>query len=426
MRRFRVARVSAEKCVNCGFCEMAVCEAGSAFRCRTAATTGVGCTGCGACVLACPYEARFLEDVQEERAEIKIKVNGERFAVHAGITVLDALEMLGFKILPFKEEPPSEMEILAPCRTGGCWACAVIVDGDLKPSCVTPVREGMEISTDVDEIEPKRIVSGFHGHPVGGVGTPYWVKPVLSPLFYAPVEVACFAHGCNLRCPTCQNWSITYSASVAGHSPLKPEEAARIITFERRMNRVNRIAISGGECTLNRRWLLSFLEAVKRMNRDKNARFHVDTNGTFLTRAYIDDLVDVGMTDIGVDVKALHLETFMRITGLREKSLASCFLKNEWDALEYLIDRHAEHAFVGVGIPYNASLISLEEVREIGERIASISEDVQVCALDYRPEFRRRDIVKPSYEEMLVVKKTLEECGLHCVLAQTELGRIGP
>ena len=101
------------------------------------------------------------------------------------------------------------------------------------------------------------------------------------------------------------------------------------------------------------------------MNRDKNARFHVDTNGTFLTRAYIDDLVDAGMTDIGVDVKALHLETFMRITGLRDKRLASCFLKNEWDALKYLIDRYAEKVFVGVGIPYNASLISLEEVREL-------------------------------------------------------------
>ena len=233
MRRFKVARVSAERCVNCGFCENAVCEAGAAFRRRAV------CTGCGACVLACPYEARFLEVFQEERAEIKIKVNGERFAVPEGITVLDALEMLGFKILPFKEEPPSEGEILAPCRTGGCWACAVIIDGELKPSCVTPVREGMEISTNVHEIEPKRIVSGFQGHPVGGVGTPHWVKPVSSLLFYAPIEVACFAHGCNLRCPTCQNWSITYSASVAGHNPLKPEEAARIITFERRMNRVN-------------------------------------------------------------------------------------------------------------------------------------------------------------------------------------------
>ena len=362
MRRFKVARVSAERCVNCGFCENAVCEVGSAFRRQTAAKTAVGCTGCGACVLACPYEARFLEVVQEERAEIQIKVNGERFAVPEGITVLNALEMLGFKILPFKEELPSEGEILAPCRTGGCWACAVVVDGELKPSCVTPVREGMEISTNVHEIEPKRIVSGFQGHPVGGVGTPHWVKPVSSLLFYAPVEVACFAHGCNLRCPTCQNWSITYSASVSGEIPLKPEEAAGIITFERRMNRVDRIAISGGECTLNRRWLLSFLEA----------------------------------------------------------------LKHEWDALKYLIDRYAEKVFMGVGIPYNASLISLEEVREIGERIASISEDVQVCALDYRPEFRRRDIVKPSYEEMLVVKKTLEECGLRCVLAQTEFGRIGP
>ncbi len=51
---------------------------------------------------------------------------------------------------------------------------------ELKPSCVTPVEEGMEIITDREEIEksePKRIVSSFQGHAVGGVGTPYWLKP---------------------------------------------------------------------------------------------------------------------------------------------------------------------------------------------------------------------------------------------------------
>ena len=38
----------------------------------------------------------------------------------------------------------------------------------------------MAIITDREEIEksePKRIVSSFQGHAVGGVGTPYWLKP---------------------------------------------------------------------------------------------------------------------------------------------------------------------------------------------------------------------------------------------------------
>lgn len=82
--------------------------------------------------------------------------------------------------------------------------------------------------------------------------------------------------------------------------------------------------------------------------------------------------------------------------------------------------------FVGIGIPYNEALISLDEIYKIGERIAGWSPDVQVCALDYRPMFRRRDIKKPFYEDMLEVKGFLEDSGLRCVICQTEFGRIGP
>lgn len=57
----------------------------------------------------------------------------------------------------------------------------------------------------------------------GGVGTPYWLKP--RSISYGFIEVACFAHGCILRCPTCQNWAIAYSAA---EDPLSPVEAARI------------------------------------------------------------------------------------------------------------------------------------------------------------------------------------------------------
>gem|GEM_PF-5972862 len=38
---------------------------------------------------------------------------------------------------------------------------------------------------------PRRIVSGFMGHTVGGVGTPWHLEGV----YY--IEVACFASGCN-------------------------------------------------------------------------------------------------------------------------------------------------------------------------------------------------------------------------------------
>jgi|LGVE01.1.fsa_nt_gb Fe-S-cluster-containing hydrogenase component 2 len=45
--------------------------------------------------------------------------------------------------------------------------------------------------------------------------------------------------------------------------------------------------------------------------------------------------------------------------------------------------------------------------------------DIQVCVLDYRPTFRRMDILQPTRTEMLTVKKTLNNAGLSTVMIQT-------
>ncbi|MHC1585750.1 MAG: radical SAM protein, partial [Candidatus Syntropharchaeia archaeon] len=352
---FRVSR-KGEKCRNCGFCELYITCPGD-------------CTGCGACVDACPFEARYFEYVKEKRKLIDIFVNGEKIEVPERITVLKALEMHGYSVY-------------SPCKTGGCWSCAVLINGELSPSCITPVREGMDIVTDESEIgkhEPLRIVSGFQGHAVGGVGTPHTVKP--RHLIHKCIEVACFAHGCILRCPTCQNWNITYSSV---DPPLTPRSAARITSYARREFNVERMAISGGECTLNRKWLVRYIEELRKMNRDEKARFHVDTNGVVLSPDYIDELVDAGMTDIGIDVKGIDLHTFIEITGILEEGYAKKLMDTEWNAVKYVVDRYFGEIFVGIGIPYNPSFISIDEVYRIGERIATLEPKIQVTVLDYR------------------------------------------
>jgi len=396
-------------CHNCGFC-------GTQMFCRGTAP----CIGCGACVAACPFEARHLEHDYEQRRMIRVKVDSESAEVPECITVLDALESLGYVVSRF----PEEGNVFAPCRLGGCWACAVIIDGELKPSCTTAVREGMDIQTvrhEVAKHTPLRLVSGFQGHSVGGVGTPYQIKP--KGWNYRYIEVASFAHGCILRCPTCQNWEITYSSV---EHPLTPSQAARITTRQRRAYGVDRMAISGGECTLNRRWLIEYLKELRRLNTDKEARFHVDTNAVILTPDYIDELVRAGMTDIGPDVKGPDVDTFVRISGLKDEDLAMKLLETEWSAVKYLLDQYWGELFIGIGVPYNPKLISLDEVQRIGERIAEIETNAQVCALDYRPEFRRQDITRPTYDEMAQVKNVLEHTGLSCVICQTERGHIGP
>jgi pyruvate formate lyase activating enzyme len=400
-----IALKNPDKCRSCGFCDEIACS-----------SRYVGysdeCTGCGACFLACPHEA--IEMIEKPNGKsVSIKVDGEVFSVPERIAIKKALELSGSKPCGY----PGDGDLFAPCGTGGCWNCAVLVDGELKPCCITAVREGMDINTRADVI-PKRPVHGWMGHAVGGVGTPWQLKRS-----YGFIEAACFTAGCNFRCPQCQNWTATYCGKEMA---LTPREAAMLMTDARKTYKVDRMAISGGECTLNRKWLIQYLKELKKRNPDKNARFHVDTNGSILTGDYLDELVEAGMTDIGIDLKCLELDTFSRITGVDDKDLAGKYLDTAWNAVKYLTDNYTDKVFLGIGIPYNRDLISLEEVRKMGEKINEIDEKVQVCVLDYRPAFRRTDLSRPEYEEMVNVWNLLIGTGLKTVICQTARGHIGP
>jgi pyruvate formate lyase activating enzyme len=378
--------------------------------------TGVGqidgCVGCGSCELACPNEAIDLRERFGRVREIKIKVDGRVAYVPEKITVKGALENLGYKFSKY----PGDVGVFAPCEVGGCYSCALKIDGVFRPPCVTGVRDGMEVETSEYGVA-RRIVDGWMCHTVGGVGTPWYLKGKEY------VEAAVFACGCNLRCPQCQNWDITYRGKG---SAINPEEAAVKMTLMRRSCGVDRMAISGGESTLNRVWLTKYVEELRRLNPDGRARIHVDTNASILTKDYIDELVEAGVTDIGPDLKGLRLETFMKITGLNDKELAEKYHRTSWDAVRYLADNYGGKVFIGVGIPYNESLISMDEVSRIGEEIAKIDSKIQVCVLDYRPEFRRRDISRPRIREMVMIWRALKDIGLKTVICQTERGHIGP
>jgi pyruvate formate lyase activating enzyme len=187
------------------------------------------------------------------------------------------------------------------------------------------------------------------------------------------------------------------------------------------------MAISGGEPTLNRPWLTQFFRELRRLNPDAEARLHLDTNATVLTPDYVDELVEAEVTDIGPDIKGLKTETFMKITGIFDRRLAERYLQNEWKIVRYILDNYyPERVFLGIGIPYNPKIITLEEVREMGERIAGMNSEVQVCLLDYFPAFRRTSMNRPSVMEMKKARETLIEAGLKTVLAQTTVGHIGP
>jgi pyruvate formate lyase activating enzyme len=212
---------------------------------------------------------------------------------------------------------------------------------------------------------------------------------------------------------------VTYDSSS---HPVSPERAAELVTKARKTYKVNRMAISGGEPTLNKRWLLGYFSALKKLN-PENARLHLDSNGTLLDKNYIDELVSCGVTDIGVEPKGVRAETFMLITGIKDKNLAEKYLRTAWDAIRYI---SGMEIFLGVGLPYNPYLITMEEVYEFGEKLSSIDSSIQLCVLDYFPAFKRTDLRRPSPQQMLRVKKTLEDAGLRTVIVQTSIGHIGP
>lgn len=401
-----------EKCSRCNICKnLVICPAGNV---KAVIETGK-CIGCGICITACPEEALVLKESYQEKK--KIFVNNKE--VSASGAVKNALQASGIKLSKFPDfKGEKKDQLFMPCDCGGCWTCLTLVNKKYVPACVTPLKDGMKIETNIEEEKYPivRVISGFGAHTVGGVGTPYWLKNKKG-----PIEIVGFTHGCNLRCPQCQNFPMAFTAG--GHL-LDADETSKILLGLKKLHEADRVVISGGESTLNRKWLVEVIKSIK--NQDESVYIHVDTNGTILTYDYIDELVDAGMTDIGIDLKSLDVSTYMNITGIDDEELAEKYLKTSWDAVEYIINNYLEEIFLGIGIPYNSALISKEEIEQIGKKIFSLKFDVQVCALDYRPEFRRKNLIKPSVKKMIEIKEILNNTGLETVIVQTEKGHFGP
>ncbi|MHB8126875.1 MAG: radical SAM protein [Desulfitobacteriaceae bacterium] len=391
-----------EDCTDCYFCKFMI-------NCNQK-----DCTGCGQCVAACPNNARVMHKIKRDK-KINLTVDGKNVEVPEQITILAALEFLGYTV---SHHPKQAGQIFAPCKIGGCGACSVLVNGKLKPSCITKVEDGMEINTETAQIvsqEPIRLANNFEAYQGGVIGAE-------QNRTQAVTEYTFFAQGCNLRCPACHNWNITFSTSG---KYCTPRRAAEIMERGRKHYSVSKVAVTGGEITLNRPWLVQFVKEFRAICEDWETRFQLDTNASMLTTDYIDELYAAGVSDISPDVKGLYPETYMKITGIDDLELAKLCVETTWQAVEYLLTKYSKKMFIVLAIPYHEQFIDLEELRQMAQKIYNINPETCISLIDYMPAFRCRDLPLTDPEKMEEVHQLFLDAGLHKVLWQTgeELGQ---
>ena len=100
--------IDEDRCLECGYCQTAITCPGEK-----------NCTGCRACVKACPHEARHLITKESEIPTITCIIDGMKVQSLAKKTVLEVLKSLGYSITSF----PEKDKIFAPCKSGGCFSC---------------------------------------------------------------------------------------------------------------------------------------------------------------------------------------------------------------------------------------------------------------------------------------------------------------
>lgn len=154
---------------------------------------------------------------------------------------------------------------------------------------------------------------------------------------------------------------------------------------------ISGITVSGGECTLQNKFLVDLFEKVKKLD----LTVFVDTNGStdFSKNKELVDLMDMAM----LDIKSFDRDEHIKLTG-RDNDIV---LKNA----EYLAGINKLYEVRTVIVP--GVLDNFNNVNEISKLIASLNPEIRYKIIKYRPIGVRTDkidAVQPNDEMMEELK----------------------
>ncbi|BCH68141.1 MULTISPECIES: (2Fe-2S)-binding protein [Rhizobium/Agrobacterium group] len=97
----------------------------------------------------------MFRHLSEAKVTVCLTVDGHLVAASPDDTVATALLIAG--VTPFRKTPVSGAPRAPYCGMGVCFDCLVTIDGEAnRQACLTPVREGMTVTTGVPGPSHKR------------------------------------------------------------------------------------------------------------------------------------------------------------------------------------------------------------------------------------------------------------------------------
>ncbi|MFP4170068.1 MAG: radical SAM protein [Methanomassiliicoccales archaeon] len=187
--------------------------------------------------------------------------------------------------------------------------------------------------------------------------------------------------GCNFRCRGC--FSI---ARERVGSPMHPKEVSALVS--KACHRFHgsppeEVVLTGGEPTLDGRFLLDLAGSLE------TDRLTLATNGSLLGPDLLEGLIDLGLAQLMIDLKALDEELHLWYTGRTNREV----LAN--------IDRCVGRVPVIVNTLYIPGIVDLGEVGKMADYLAALQGDLELRVNPYRSELARGDLSRePTVEEM--------------------------